>query len=180
MILAAGAGSRFAGPDHKLRTLVRGRPVVAWVIDSALAAGLDEVIVVTGSADLDDLVPEGIRVVRNPDWASGQASSLQVAVRAAAEAGHQAIVVGLADQPFVPIGAWQAVAAVDAPIAVAEFDGQVQPPIKLRHDVWSLLPTHGDEGARSLLRSRSELVVRVPCQGESADLDTLEDLTRWN
>ena len=42
---------------------------------------LDEVAVIVGAVDLG-AVPcrEGVRVIENPDWASGQASSLQAAV----------------------------------------------------------------------------------------------------
>jgi CTP:molybdopterin cytidylyltransferase MocA len=185
VVLAAGAGSRFAGPVHKLLADLRGRPVVAWAVDAAVAAGLDEVLVVTGAADLTGVLPTGVRIVHNPAWASGLASSLQAAVAAATAAGHEAIVVGLGDQPFVPTSAWRAVADADSPLAVAVFGapgsgGAARPPVRIHRSLWSELPTEGDEGARGLLRRCPELVVRVPCGGDSADVDTLEDLERWN
>ena len=93
IVLAAGGGTRFDGPVHKLLAEFRGRPLVTWAIESAMGASLDEVAVITGSVPLDSVVPAGVSVIENPDWASGQASSLQTAVCWSSERGHDAIVV---------------------------------------------------------------------------------------
>jgi len=175
LVLAAGAGSRFEG-GAKLLATFRGRPLVAWAVDAALAAGLDETIVVVGQTALGDALPASVTVVANRDWADGIATSLHTGIRAADERGHDAVVVGLADQPLVPSSAWAAVAASTSPIAVATYDGDRRNPVSLARAVWPLLPATGDEGARALLRSRPDLVVEVPCRGDPADVDTIDDL----
>ncbi len=180
VLLAAGGGSRFEGPTHKLREPFRGRPLAAWAIDAAVEAGLDEVIVVTGAVDLDDLIPAGVTVVHNENWADGQAGSLRGAVFLAGSRGHDAIVVGLADQPLVPSESWREVAASSSPIAIADFDGDRRPPTRLADEVWPLLSMSGDEGARGVLRARPDLVEPIPCSGSPVDIDTVEDLRRWS
>ncbi|MEY2422204.1 MAG: molybdenum cofactor cytidylyltransferase [Acidimicrobiaceae bacterium] len=179
VVLAAGEGSRFAGGTHKLLATFRGRPLWSWAVDAAVAAGLDATYVVTGAVDLS--VGSPVVTVRNQAWASGQATSLAAGVAAAGAAGHDVVVIGLADQPLIGPDAWQAVAATTAtPIAVASFAGERRPPVRLAAEVWPLLPKSGDDGARVVMRERPELVTAVPCTGEAVDIDTLEDLERWS
>lgn len=175
VILAAGAGERFNAPEHKLASSLKRKPLIWWSASHALAAGFAEVLVIEGAVEVGGLVPDEVSIVRNHDWADGQARSLHVAVHYAAMAGYDAIVVGLADQPFVSPEAWRLVAASPSPIAVARFDKQATPPVRLHSDVWGLLPIDGDEGARQLLRSRPELVVEIPCPGSAVDVDTVVD-----
>lgn len=177
VLLAAGGGTRFRGSTHKLLAPLRGRPVVEWAVEHAREAGL-EVWVVTGCADLPEL--SGVRTIHNPDWAEGQATSVQCAVRAARDAGLDAFTIGLGDQPFVPASAWRSVSDSPSPIAVASYDGVRGNPVRLAASVWHMLPTEGDLGARSLMNQRPDLVAEIPCDGSSADIDTLEDLARWN
>jgi CTP:molybdopterin cytidylyltransferase MocA len=179
LVLAAGEGSRFAGEVHKLVAPFRGRPVWEWAVDAAFGAGLDATYVVTGAVQLP--LPTSVVEVHNEAWAEGQATSLAAGITAARAGGHQAVVVGLADQPLVGEEAWREVAASTAtPIAIASFDGDRRPPVRLAAEVWPLLPTAGDEGARSLMRKRPDLVTAVPCSGQPIDIDTLEDLERWS
>lgn len=178
VVLAAGGGSRFAGPTHKLLApLPDGTTVVERAVLAARWSGLDAVFVVTGAVALP--VFEGVTAVENPRWAEGQATSLQAGL-AAAE-GFDAVVVGLGDQPGITPEAWGRVATTTATaIAVATYDGQRGNPVRLATEIWSALPASGDEGARTLMRQRPELVTEVPCPGSGADVDTVEDLGRWS
>ena len=170
VLLAGGAGSRFEGDTHKLLAVIDGRPLALISLLSALDAHLDEVIVVTG----------GVTVLPNPRWSGGRATSLSVAVDHARAQGHEAIVVGLADQPFVTPQAWRALAEADVPIGIADYDGVRRNPVRLASTVWDLLPTTGDEGARTLMRVQPELVHPIACTGSPDDIDTVEDLRRWS
>jgi CTP:molybdopterin cytidylyltransferase MocA len=156
VVLAAGDGTRYLGEHPKLLAPFRGSALVSWAVQAAVASELDEVIVVAGAVDLASLsLP--CRVVTNERWAQGQASSLQLGIVVAERAGHDG-----------------------TPIAVATFAGRRRPPVRLAAVVWPLVPSCGDEGARVLMRERPELVTEIPCSGEPADIDTLEDLARWS
>ena len=180
VVLAAGGGTRFGAAEHKLLASFRGRPLVIWAVEAALGAGFDETLVVTGAVDLTGVLPQGVTVVNNARWADGQATSLQAGVNWARQAGCDAIVVGLGDQPLVPLEAWREVGASSSPIAVATFDGQHRPPTRLAASVWPLLPLDGDEGARAVMAGNPELVEAVACLGQAIDIDTVEDLARWS
>jgi CTP:molybdopterin cytidylyltransferase MocA len=136
------------------------------------------VTVIAGGVDLglDDLE---VRVLDNPRWAEGQATSLAVAIDAADVAGAPSVVVGLGDQPLVGAGAWRAVATeADGPIVSAAYDGERRPPVRLDRSVWPLLPRTGDDGARTVMREHPELVRAVAVPGDPIDIDTTDDLAR--
>src|SRR5215470_15636112 len=83
IILAAGAASRMGRPKQLLDW--GGRPLVRVAAETALAAGLDQVVVVVGhardavAAALDGLP---LRLVDNPAYAEGQSTSLRAGIAA--------------------------------------------------------------------------------------------------
>ncbi|MEZ5215615.1 MAG: NTP transferase domain-containing protein [Ilumatobacteraceae bacterium] len=202
VLLAAGRGSRFSGPTHKLLAEFRGRPVLAWAIDAVVQAdlplcivtGLDPQVEVLADTLVRNLAltatrEDSIRVVRNPLAHTGMASSLAAAVALANDLGATSIVVGLGDQPSFrakPGGRWPMPSHSTDRIAeyraagAADTAPQRANPVRLPRAVWPELPTSGDRGARDLLRNRPGHVIAVACPGNPADIDTLEDLHRWN
>lgn len=182
VILAAGSSTRFAAGPKQVAPF-HGQPMVALAAQAALdAAVFSAVVVVAGAEPLEHVVPEGVHIVHNPLWESGQASSLLAGLGAAQEFGAQAIVVGLADQPMVPAEAWRLVSTFETerPIVVASYEGTRGNPVRLHHSIWGDLPQEGDEGARVLMRRLPDLVAAVACPGDASDVDTVEDLERWN
>ena len=95
VLLAAGAGNRFKEIEHKLlaRLTATGPTILEQALTRALDASLGPVLIIIGALDeaalradpalarlLDD---DRVTVRHNPDWAAGQATSVQVAVTSA-------------------------------------------------------------------------------------------------
>ena len=87
IVLAAGASRRMGSPKALLQT--RGGMTLAARQAAVLrAGGCEEVVVVVG-ARADEVragLPEGLRVVENPRWEQGRATSLQAGIGALADA----------------------------------------------------------------------------------------------
>lgn len=188
VVLAGGSGSRFGGTHHKLTTVVAGRPVATWAIEAALEAHVGPLVVVTGALSMSlplDLSPAAHasietfgapRLIDNPSWALGMATSIQAGL--AACDGATAVVIGLADQPCVTPEAYRSIARSTAPIAIATYAGVRGNPVRVHAELWSKLPRTGDEGARVLFRSHSDYVQEVPCSGSAIDVDTQADVSK--
>lgn len=83
ILLAAGEAKRFGQPKQLLDW--HGQPFVRVVAQTALAAGLSPVVVVTGAkAELVEAAVKDLPViiVRNEAWQAGQSSSIRAGVRA--------------------------------------------------------------------------------------------------
>lgn len=181
VVLAAGAGTRFDAPTHKLRAIVDGVPIIRHAVNNAMKSDVGEVVVITGAEQLKDLLND-VTTVNNDAWESGQRSSVLCAISEAEHRGCDVVVIAAGDQPFVTPEDWRAVASDPSPIAVATYNGQRATPVRLHKSVWSefrSLDGDPDAGARSLMHLRPELVSEVACKGSGTDIDTTEDLKRW-
>lgn len=99
LILAAGAAERMGKPKQLMR--VGSGSMITMVISAARAAGMDDLVVVTGfhEAEVVKEVNESARLAHNPDASSGNMSSLLVGMDAVPEA--ECIVVLVSDMPLV-------------------------------------------------------------------------------
>jgi CTP:molybdopterin cytidylyltransferase MocA len=96
-----------------------------------------------------------------------------------------AVVVALADQPLVGAEAVARLIAAyrdGATVAVAAYDGQARNPVLLARECWAevIAMAAGDQGARTFLRARPDLVTVIECgdTGRPDDIDTPADLAR--
>jgi CTP:molybdopterin cytidylyltransferase MocA len=176
LVLAAGAGRRFAPDRPKQLADLDGRPLLQHAIDAAHA--LEDVVLVLG-ARADEvraaIDPGRARVVVAEDWQEGLAASLRAGVAAAA--GAQRVVVLLGDQPGVTAEAVRAVAAA-APGAAAvraRYAGTPGHPVALGPALLARVrDLRGDVGARDLLAGVDVVEIDVP--GSPNDVDTPTDL----
>lgn len=138
----------------KLALPYRGSTLLAAVVGNALASTAQPVIVVTGfdAETIEPLVPDGARIVRNPDPSRGNLSSLLAGIAAAGDA--DAVVLVLGDEPEVTAETIDALVACwehDRPWAiVAEYEGTIAHPFLLSAEC--LAGLGGLSGERPLWR----------------------------
>lgn len=183
IVLAGGASSRFGATKQTAE--LRGKPLVQYAVDALADAGIAEIVVVLGH-DADAVaaalaLPTGARIVTNPRWAEGQASSLAIGLGAAADS--DAAVVLLADQPGITADHVRALvdAYRDEPAAIVRLRFDDAPgPALLAADVYAdAMALEGDTGARALIAGRPDAVREVRVPGDAPrDIDTVEDLGR--
>ena len=182
VLLAAGEGSRFGQP--KAIVELNGQTLAEHGVGLLRAGGADPILVVTGAAPVE---LDGTHTVYNPAWRTGMGSSLRAALQALIDTSTDvgAVVVALADQPLVGAEAVARLIAAyrdGATVAVAAYDGQARNPVLLAREHWAevIATATGDQGARTFLRTRPDLVTLVECgdTGRPDDIDTPADLAR--
>lgn len=186
VMLAAGRSSRMKDQGHKLLARFDGVPLLRRSVLSAIGSACQTVVVVLGEqhsvlketiADLD------VRVVENPGYVSGLASSIGVGVMAAEPDKPDGVFIALADMPAIET------AQLDRLIAAfreyqgecvirATGNGRPGNPV-IFPSLWfeRLKGLAGDVGARALLKDSGATIVDVEI-GEAAlaDVDTPEEL----
>ena len=180
VLLAAGEGSRFGRP--KALVELNGQTLAERGVNLLRAGGAHPILIITGAAPLQ---LEGTQSVYNPAWRTGMGSSLRAALHVLTDADVGAVVVVLADQPLIGAEAVARLIAAyrdGATVAVAAYDGQARNPVLLAREHWAevIATATGDQGARTFLRARPDLVTIVECgdTGRPDDIDTPADLAR--
>lgn len=178
VVLAAGRSHRFQAP--KQVALLRGKPLLERVLETALEAGLEPVVAVVPVWLTPPAAPPFHRVhwIPNPSPERGMAHSLRLALQALGEATGAALVL-LGDQPTLPGDAIAAVIAArgSRPVVAARAQGRIGHPVLIERSHWWLVDEiSGDGGLRTLLQARPELVTPVSVLMHAADVDTRQDL----
>ena len=185
IVLAAGAAQRFGRPKQLLE--VGGKPLVRTAAETALAAGLNPVVVVSGAyagavAEVVQGLP--VRLVHNPAWEEGQGSSVRVGVESLPDQAGSAAFL-LADQPFVTAELLRALvqrhARTLSGIVAPRVVGQRTNPVLFDRDTFAdLRALHGDTGGRAVLNTGRYAIEWLEWEDERLleDIDTEEDYRR--
>ena len=137
-------------------------------------------LVEQAEAPLKSAVP-GYERLANPQAALGMASSLKVAALAAQARGVDALLILLADMPFVSAAHLQALLAQSAahpaqPVFSVTPDGVAQPPALFPATFLpALTALEGDKGARTL--ANGAILVECPAD-QLFDVDSTSDLAQ--
>lgn len=183
IILAAGGSTRLGRPKQTLTW--RGEPLIRHVARTALTAGLDPVIVVTGSsaeeveAALRDLP---VIFAHNDDWQAGQSSSMKIGL-ANLPVNCGSAVFLLSDQPQTPVTLVKSLveahertlSAVVAPMV----DGRRGNPVLFDRDTFEeMREIQGDVGGRGIFSKVAVEWLPWNDPAQLLDVDTEEDYQR--
>jgi len=186
LVLAAGLSTRLGGGSKLLLPYARGTLIEA-VVRAAEWAGLDPTYVVVGHAAggvRAAISGTGARVVINPEYRSGQGSSLAAGARElASEPSVAAVAVLLADEPGIDpraiervVAAWASVGPTACRARYSDRPGH--PVLFGRECLPELASLRGDEGGYDLLGRLGEAVLDVPLEMPApVDVDTRADHT---
>ena len=181
VILAAGSSTRLGTPKQSLS--LEGKPILQHVIDITSVCGFAEVLIILGhaAADIEAALslPEGARIVVNPDHLAGQSTSLCCGMDAV-DPGSRAAAIFLGDQPRIEgrsiVEVLRAFEASPLPLARAMYRGTPGHPVVVAREAYTQFgAASGDVGARDFLE-RSEDVVLVDIDADPPlDVDTWDD-----
>ena len=184
IVLAAGLGSRFTGPSHKLVQPLGAATVLGQTLVHAIESRLPVTVVTTAG-----LAAEASRwvarrdVVVLPDVGSpgagrlGMGASIAAGVSARPQAAGWLVLPG--DMPLVTASTLLQVAGGLAQHAVvyAQYRGRRGHPVAFGAELFSdLVQLSGDEGARRVMARYPSFGIEVDDPGVLMDVDTEADL----
>ena len=184
LLLAAGGSGRFGGPKALIE--VDGRSLLERWIDVLSTVCGRSVVVVLG-AHHDRLEPvatgAGASVVYNAAWRQGLSTSVAAGIGVLPEGAHGAL-VALCDQPDITerhlaglVARW--LARPDCIVAARYADAPGVPAIWPAALFGELGELSGDRGAKPLFCRHADRVVAVALPEAAVDIDTPDDLARW-
>ena len=182
LILAAGGSTRLGQPKQLLP--FRTTTLLGWVVSEVTAAAsLDEVVVVVGGA-ADEVRRHidfgGAKVVENPDFGAGCASSYRVGL-GALDPRAEAVAVLLGDQPGVDRAVIDSVADAwrrgrDRIVLASYRDRPGHPMVFARALFDQLVALKGDKAAWKILDAHPDWLRPVPVDRPApADVNTWEE-----
>jgi len=191
IILAAGSSSRMGSGRHKLLLPLHDRPVLAHVLDAALASQARPVVLVLGHQ------PEQVRthiatytthpdlnIIENPNYLQGMSTSMHLGIQTLQIDGYtkyrseniDSALVLLGDQPLITAQHIDSLIATyrttGKRIIAPTYKGKRGNPTLFDASLFpELLEVTGDEGGRSVLERHREEIATVEMGNPLANID---------
>ena len=183
IFLAAGKSRRF-GIKDKLFMDVHGTPLCFYALSTILKVSLDAVCVIARKEQRHMFVPFLHRVqIISPLEDCGQAASLKTGILHAEQAGADAAIIVLADQPFITKEAIEKLLSSfkenpHIPFAVYRRQNIIAPPILINRSLFAdIRLLKGDKGAKDIIRTCESKGIILQTENSDLffDVDTLND-----
>jgi molybdenum cofactor cytidylyltransferase len=178
VVLSAGESSRMGRPKALLP--IGGQKFIERIITVLGQSRVDRSIVVLGH-DADQLRRQiehlPVEVVINPDYHSGQLSSLQAAIRGIENDDRcEGILVHLVDHPFIDVALVDALiqrfCETKKLIVVPRYKGKRGHPVLFSRDLFKeLLNAPLDQGAKAVVNAHRHETLEIEWQDEGITLD---------
>lgn len=182
VVLAAGQGSRFGGPVHKLLQPLGEATVLDTTLQHVLASGCPFVVVTTARlmpSVLRQVALRDLLVLTDEEAARGIGHSIACGVAERPDASGWLVLPG--DMPRVSTASIQAVADAlsEHPVAFPQYRGRRGHPVGFGSELFpDLIALTGDEGARRIIARYPAHAIEVDDAGVLVDIDTEADLAR--
>jgi molybdenum cofactor cytidylyltransferase len=184
VVLAAGSSQRLGG-QNKLLLPWQGKTVIRQVVENTLAA-MPGVVVVTGyQAERVAGALKGlpVKMVHNPAYPEGQATSLRRGLEAVDPANSRGIMFVLGDQPLVPPALLKTLALafiIEEPLALyPRYQGKRGNPVIFARPTFpALAGVTGNQGGRQVLARLGDgaRAIETIFPGVIQDIDGPRDL----
>jgi molybdenum cofactor cytidylyltransferase len=183
IILAAGNSSRFGSAKQLLH--FNNKTLLQHVIDEAVNAGAEPIVVVTG-ANAEDITKkihhENVEIVYNENWQQGLASGIVAGVQKVITLNNdvEKIIIAVCDQPFVSSALFKQLYQTQNEgmhhIVASAYADTIGTPVLFTQKYFdALLSLTGDEGAKKILKTHADDVATIDFPQGAIDIDTKKD-----
>lgn len=192
--LAAGNSTRMGANISKLALPIGTKTLGSFALRTILQSSLETIFIVVQQSDDMQWLSDEIKanpkcsIIRCPTSHLGQSETIHCGLKKAIEKKMDAVMIFLADQPFITLSMIEEIIACihtspDSHFVATTYQDIISPPVLFTHPMFSsILQINGDQGARALLKGDVlKLGKCLPCRDKRLlfDIDTPDDFQQF-
>ena len=182
IVLAAGESSRLGKPKQLIPW--QGKTLLGYTIQKIRKSGIEDIVLVLGAYSqviTNTINIIGLRIVNNPLWKTGKASSIKAGL-SCISTESKGVIIFLSDQPFLSTRLIteliNASSNPEAEIIAPQIGNRLANPVLFKKEVFHAFETlMGEEGGKNLFDKFN--MYRIPWKDARIlkDIDTMDDLS---